>query len=275
MRRFETEKPIRPALGLAPRPVAPSSRISPPEPVAAPGNGEMAVGWLCVSHLHQDVRGLALVAGTTARRPGRSAPPAAPSHDRGVVRVGEHGALRAGRVRVADHLEQRLVLLLAVDDPVGVEDLVAAVLAVGLREHHQLDVGRVAAERAVGLAPGSRSRRRRAPGPAAVGLAQRARPRTRLPSGRGAHVLEQPLGRLERARARPRSCGRAAARRQRRVSGACRRREVGDAALDAPHAVRGRSCARCRSPSTTRARWCRGAAPPGTARRRAGSARGP
>ena len=47
--RLPTEKPARPALGLEPRPVAPSSRISPPEPVDAPGNGEMAVGWLCVS----------------------------------------------------------------------------------------------------------------------------------------------------------------------------------------------------------------------------------
>ncbi len=35
MRRFETEKPTRPALGLPPRPVAASSRISPPEPVDA------------------------------------------------------------------------------------------------------------------------------------------------------------------------------------------------------------------------------------------------
>ena len=33
---------------------------------------------------------------------------------------------------------------LAVDDPVGVEDLVAAVLGVRLREHHELDVGRIA-----------------------------------------------------------------------------------------------------------------------------------
>jgi hypothetical protein len=49
--RFDTVKPTRPALGLAPRPVAPSSRISPPEPVAAPGKGEIAVGWLCVSTL--------------------------------------------------------------------------------------------------------------------------------------------------------------------------------------------------------------------------------
>src|SRR5512143_2443660 len=48
-RRYDTEKPVRPALGLDPRPVAPSSRISPPEPVDAPGNGEIAVGWLWVS----------------------------------------------------------------------------------------------------------------------------------------------------------------------------------------------------------------------------------
>ena len=49
MRRFDTENPVRPTLGLAPIPVAPSSRISPPEPVDAPGNGEIAVGWLWVS----------------------------------------------------------------------------------------------------------------------------------------------------------------------------------------------------------------------------------
>ena len=46
---LETVNPVRPALGFAPRPVAPSSRISPPAPVDAPGKGEMAVGWLCVS----------------------------------------------------------------------------------------------------------------------------------------------------------------------------------------------------------------------------------
>ena len=49
IRRLETEKPHRPAFGFEPRPVAPSSRISPPEPVAAPGKGEIAVGWLWVS----------------------------------------------------------------------------------------------------------------------------------------------------------------------------------------------------------------------------------
>ena len=54
MRRCETLKPARPALGLPPRPVAPSSRISPPAPVEAPGNGEIAVGWLWVSTLMQN-----------------------------------------------------------------------------------------------------------------------------------------------------------------------------------------------------------------------------
>ena len=44
IRKLDTVKPTKPALGFEPRPVAPSSRISPPEPVAAPGKGEIAVG---------------------------------------------------------------------------------------------------------------------------------------------------------------------------------------------------------------------------------------
>ena len=47
--RLETEKPVSAAFGREPRPVEPSSRISPPAPVAAPGKGEIAVGWLWVS----------------------------------------------------------------------------------------------------------------------------------------------------------------------------------------------------------------------------------
>ena len=44
MRRCDVVNPVSPAFGRAPIPVAPSSRISPPEPVAAPGNGAIAVG---------------------------------------------------------------------------------------------------------------------------------------------------------------------------------------------------------------------------------------
>ena len=49
--KLETLKPTNPILGFAPLPVAPSSRISPPDPVEAPGYGEIAVGWLWVSTL--------------------------------------------------------------------------------------------------------------------------------------------------------------------------------------------------------------------------------
>ncbi len=71
--------------------------------------------------------------------------------DGGVVLVGGQDAVGVQVEGVLDHLEQRLVLGGAVDVPGGVEDLVAAVLGVGLREHHQLDVVRVAAERGEGL----------------------------------------------------------------------------------------------------------------------------
>ncbi len=77
MRRFETLNPTSPAFGFAPRPVAPSSRISPPEPVAAPGNGEIAVGWLCVSTFIRMSIGSSAAAyapppgGANQRRPGQ------------------------------------------------------------------------------------------------------------------------------------------------------------------------------------------------------------
>ena len=64
---------------------------------------------------------------------------------------GDHGAGGLRLVGGADHAEQRVGLFLAVDHPLGVEDLVAAVLAVGLGEHHQLDVGGVAPQVAEGL----------------------------------------------------------------------------------------------------------------------------
>ncbi len=66
--------------------------------------------------------------------------------DRGIVRVRDDGALGARRVGLADHPEERLILRRAVDDPRRVEDLVPAVLGVRLREHRELDVGRVAVE---------------------------------------------------------------------------------------------------------------------------------
>ncbi len=82
---------------------------------------------------------------TTSRRDrGRSAAHRPPLHHRSIVRVGDHRALGVGLVGLADHAEERARLGLAVDDPLRIEDLVAAVLRVGLGEHGQLDVGGVA-----------------------------------------------------------------------------------------------------------------------------------
>jgi hypothetical protein len=49
-------------------------------------------------------------------------------------------------VSIFDHAEQRVRFGHPVDHEVSLEDLVAAVLAVGLSEHHQLDVRRITSE---------------------------------------------------------------------------------------------------------------------------------
>jgi hypothetical protein len=59
--------------------------------------------------------------------------------------------LGAELVRVADHAEQALGLGHTVDGELGVENLVAAMLAVGLREHHQLHIGGVALQACEGV----------------------------------------------------------------------------------------------------------------------------
>ncbi|MNO78296.1 hypothetical protein D3C76_694290 [compost metagenome] len=95
-------------------------------------------------HLHQDVHRLVVrrvLAGFRARveAPGDEA-----FHYGGVVLVGGQHAIAVHFIGVLDHAEQALFLSLAVDIPTGVEDLVAAVFGVGLGEHHQFDVVRVA-----------------------------------------------------------------------------------------------------------------------------------
>ena len=69
-------------------------------------------------------------------------------HHRGIVRVRNDRSLRMRLVRIADHAEQALLLFHAVDDVLRVEYLVPAVFGICLCEHHQLDIGRIAAKRA-------------------------------------------------------------------------------------------------------------------------------
>ena len=72
-------------------------------------------------------------------------------HDGGVIGIGHHRVLRVQALGVADHGKQALVLRHAIDDEVGVENLVPAVLAVGLGKHHELDIGGVAPQAGEGL----------------------------------------------------------------------------------------------------------------------------
>ena len=64
--------------------------------------------------------------------------------NRRIVRIRHHRALRMFGVRGAYHAEQRNVFHLAINHPIGVEDFMAAMLRVGLREHHQLHIRRIA-----------------------------------------------------------------------------------------------------------------------------------
>ena len=132
---------------------------------AGPGRdrGGMVVGL----HLHDDVD-LFVVSGEDVGLGVREeARRRATADDRGVVAVGGENVFVRGRVGVADHREEgplrvgrdalragfarrkhalNRVAIRSVNRPRGVEDLVAAVLAVGLCEHVELDVGGVAAE---------------------------------------------------------------------------------------------------------------------------------
>jgi hypothetical protein len=98
-------------------------------------------------HLHEDLDGLLVLAIDPGRGIGEEAAPIPALDDGGVVLVGREDIGRRDVGRMADHLEERVSLRLAVDVPAGVEDLVPTMLGVGLREHHQLDIGRIALER--------------------------------------------------------------------------------------------------------------------------------
>ena len=104
-------------------------------------------GWVVMGfYFHQDMGGflMKLIAVFASCRV--EALDRAPFDHRRVIRVGHQRAVRVRFVGVADHAKQGFVFWLAVDDKGGVEDLVAAVFRVGLGKHHQLNVGRIAAD---------------------------------------------------------------------------------------------------------------------------------
>src|SRR5690606_6814964 len=101
---------------------------------AGSGTGEWSDGGRVVVgfHLHQDVHRL-LVRSIFAGRCIRiEAPGLVADDDRSVVLVGREHAFGVHLIGVLDHAEQGLVLAFAVDVPAGIEDLVPAMLGVGL-----------------------------------------------------------------------------------------------------------------------------------------------
>ncbi len=104
--------------------------------------GRMVMGLDLHQHMRRFLaRAVLRGVGVALRQPALDLPTL---HHRGIVGIGHDGVLRRELVRVADHLEHRAVLLDAVDRERRVEDLVAAVFAVGLGEHHQFHVGGIA-----------------------------------------------------------------------------------------------------------------------------------
>ena len=62
----------------------------------------------------------------------------------GIVRVRHNRSLRRGFVRLANHLKERFGLLDAVNRKFGIKNLMAAVLGISLRKHHQFHIRGVA-----------------------------------------------------------------------------------------------------------------------------------
>ncbi len=97
--------------------------------------------------LDHDVHRLALKAEAPGLGIGKEAARDVAADHRRIVGIGtQHRGIGGALVGIADHREQAARLGLAVDVPARVEDLVPAVLAVGLGKHHQLDIAGVAPE---------------------------------------------------------------------------------------------------------------------------------
>ena len=95
-------------------------------------------------HFHQDmhrfrVKAVLTISGIREETPGWKA-----GHHRRIVVIGRQHIIRVALMGMANHGEQRTILFHPVHDPVRVENLVAAMLGIGLREHHQFHIAGIA-----------------------------------------------------------------------------------------------------------------------------------
>ena len=101
--------------------------------------GGMIVGF----HFHQDVRWLLRITVSIIFAGVEACDLRALDNGR-IIRISHHCALRVLLVSIAYHREQRFRPGLAIYHPVSVENLVAAVLRIGLGKHHQFHIGGIA-----------------------------------------------------------------------------------------------------------------------------------
>ena len=104
--------------------------------------GRMIVGF----HFHQNLHRLGMRPVFAASRLGMKTRALEAFDHRRIVAVSGKHAVRMLIMGVANHAKQGVRLFFAVDDPVGVENFVPTVLGIGLREHHQFNVGGIAAQ---------------------------------------------------------------------------------------------------------------------------------
>ena len=170
-----------------------------------PREGRDGSGVVMGFHLHQHMGGDLPARVGRGRLPGlrQPKPRGASRHHGRVVAVGHHRALGRDRLGVPDHPEHGVRLLDAVDGEAGVEDLVSAVLGVGLGEHHQLHIRGVALQSGEGLDQVVDLVVRQGQAKVTVGLHQRlaALPQhIHLRHGHAGVLVEQGAGGIARAR---------------------------------------------------------------------------
>lgn len=86
-------------------------------------------------NFHQDMRFFLMVAINTIIWRSKEAPNLRTFHHRRIVFIGRQHVIRRVFKGVFDHFEQRFRLSNTIDNPIGVKNLMAAVLRVGLRKH--------------------------------------------------------------------------------------------------------------------------------------------
>lgn len=122
--QVETLNPVSPALGFAPDPVAPSSRISPPPRWLhlERGNRRRVVMCFYFGQPVCQLRCVAILIIFSGVKPLDDFP----FQNCGIIRIGNDRVLGMALMGMPNHAKQRMRLLYAIDYPVGIENLVPA-----------------------------------------------------------------------------------------------------------------------------------------------------